>query len=354
MKNYLFFTLIIFCFISCQQKENENKSDNESNPIVFGQIDSMYSNILKESRKIWIHIPESAKSGNKDKKFPVLYLLDGPGHFYSVAGMIRQLSTSNGNTILPGMMVVAIPNTNRSRDLTPTHVEIDYFTGDSTTYDSGGGGKFLDFIEDELIPYIEKSYPAASYRTFAGHSYGGLSVINALISKPHLFNNYISIDPSLWWDNMAFKNYADSILNTNNYGGKALFLAIANTMEEGMDIQNAQTDTTLGTAHIRSILQFAHSMENKTTNELDFNWKYYNDDDHGSVPLIAEYDGLRYLFRWHNFKGLNQIINSASEMTAEELLELPKTHFEEVSKRLGFEVLPTEMLINGRYNHYKL
>ncbi len=347
MKNYLFFTLIIFCFISCQQKENENKSDNESNPIVFGQIDSMYSNILKESRKIWIHIPESAKSGNKDKKFPVLYLLDGPGHFYSVAGMIRQLSTSNGNTILPGMMVVAIPNTNRSRDLTPTHVEIDYFTGDSTTYDSGGGGKFLDFIEDELIPYIEKSYPAASYRTFAGHSYGGLSVINALISKPHLFNNYISIDPSLWWDNMAFKNYADSILNTNNYGGKALFLAIANTMEEGMDIQNAQTDTTLGTAHIRSILQFAHSMENKTTNELDFNWKYYNDDDHGSVPLIAEYDGLRYLFRWHNFKGLNQIINSASEMTAEELLELPKTHFEEVSKRLGFEVLPTEMLING-------
>jgi len=64
-----------------------------------------------------------------------------------------------------------------------------------------GGNKFLDFMEDELIPRIEKAYPASSYRTFVNHSFVGLSVINALINRQHLFNYYVAIDPSLWWDN---------------------------------------------------------------------------------------------------------------------------------------------------------
>lgn len=347
MKKYLFLLLIVFSLINCKQKTRDNDNVKKPDAIEFGQIDSLYSAILEESRKIWVHIPESFSAKDKNTKYPVLYLLDGDGHYYSVSGMIRQLSVVNGNTILPEMIVVAIPNTNRSRDLTPTHVDIDFFTGDSISYDSGGGDKFLNFIENELVPYIEKNYPASSYRTYVGHSFGGLSVINALISKPYLFNNFIAIDPSLWWENMAFKNYADSILKIDNFEDKALYVAIANTMEDGMDIQNVQNDTTENTAHIRSILSFVKSLENDKTNNLDFKWKYYNDDNHGSVPMIAEYDGLRYIYRWHNFKGINQIINSASEMTAEELIELPKAHFVEVSKHFGFEVLPVEELING-------
>ena len=151
-----------------------------------------------------MHIPESAlNSTSNTTKYPVLYLLDGPGHFYSVTEMIKQLS-ANGNTIVPEMIIVAIPNTDRSLDLTPSHVDIDVFSGDSIQYSSGGGNKFLDFMEDELIPHIEKTYPAAPYSTFVGHSFGGLSVINVLISRPHLFNNYVAIDPSLWWDDQAF------------------------------------------------------------------------------------------------------------------------------------------------------
>ncbi|MGK0453914.1 MAG: putative alpha/beta superfamily hydrolase [Paraglaciecola sp.] len=96
------------------------------------------------------------------------------------------------------MIIIAIPNTNRARDLTPTRVDIDFFTGDSIQYANGGGNKFLDFMEEELIPHIEKTHPASVYRTFVGHSFGGLSVINALINKPHLFNNCVAIDASLW------------------------------------------------------------------------------------------------------------------------------------------------------------
>lgn len=348
MKKYLFLILIVLSLINCKQETQDINNAKEPDSIEFGQIDSLYSNILEESREIWVYIPENYSAKNEKKKYPVLYLLDGDSHYYSVSGMVRQLSVVNGNTILPEMIVVAIPNSdrNRSRDLTPTHVDIDFFSDDSITYESGGGDKFLNFLENELVPYIEKNFPVNSYRTYVGHSFGGLSVINALVKKPYLFNNYIAIDPSLWWDNMAFKNYADSILKTDNFEGKALYVAIANTMEKRMEIQNVQKDTTKNTAHIRSILQFVKSLENNSTNNLDFKWKYYSGDNHGSVPLISVYDGLRFLFQWHNFKGLKQIVNSASEMTAEELLKLPKSHFEEVSERFGYEVLPAEELIN--------
>ncbi|MFT6064968.1 MAG: putative alpha/beta superfamily hydrolase [Polaribacter sp.] len=54
------------------------------------------------------------------------------------------------------MIIITIPNTNRAGDLTPTRVDIDFFTGDSIQYANGGGNKFLDFMEEELIPHIEK------------------------------------------------------------------------------------------------------------------------------------------------------------------------------------------------------
>src|SRR5690606_1362862 len=99
----------------------------KKNEIVIGQIDTIYSNILKENREIWVHIPKSY--AKNQLKYPVLYLLDGDAHFYSVTGMIKQLSTINGNTISPEMVVVGIPNTDRTRDLTPTHVDESF--GDS-------------------------------------------------------------------------------------------------------------------------------------------------------------------------------------------------------------------------------
>ncbi len=345
MKNYLLYIAIALILINCRQKEGVANLEKPTNQIVIGQIDSVYSNILDESRKIWVHIPESAiNSLSNTTKYPVLYLLDGPGHFYSVTGMIKKLS---GSTIVPEMIIVAIPNTDRSRDLTPTHVDFDFFSGDSIQYSSGGGNKFLDFMEEELIPHIEKTYPVSTYRTFVGHSFGGLSVINALISRQHLFNNYVAIDPSLWWDDQAFLKVADSILSVNKFDGKALYVGVANTMDEGMIINEVRNDTTKSTAHIRSILQFVNSMDIQNDNGLLFEWKYYNDDDHGSVPLITEYDALRFLFPWYAIHGLNRFYDSNSNTSAEELIDLLSSHYKNVSGHFGYPVLPPNELINS-------
>lgn len=150
MKKLLLFAFIILSLTSCEQKEKPLDLRSQKNQIVIGLLDSIYSEILDESRELWIHIPESAKDGSSYKtKYPVLYLLDGPSNFNSLTGIIQHLS---GNMIVPEMIVVGIANTNRSLDMTPTKVEIDVMSGDSIRYPSGGGNKFLDFIEKELIP----------------------------------------------------------------------------------------------------------------------------------------------------------------------------------------------------------
>ncbi len=80
MKNYLLYIAIALILINCRQKEGVANLEKPTNQIVIGQIDSVYSNILDESRKIWVHIPESAiNSLSNTTKYPVLYLLDGPG-----------------------------------------------------------------------------------------------------------------------------------------------------------------------------------------------------------------------------------------------------------------------------------
>src|SRR5262250_825166 len=93
-----------------------NSQSQSDNKIVIGKVDSVYSKILGEQRKIWIYTPDMT-SGNANQHWPVLYLLDGDGHFASVVGMVQQMSQVNGNNVYPEMIVVAIPNTDRTRDL---------------------------------------------------------------------------------------------------------------------------------------------------------------------------------------------------------------------------------------------
>src|SRR5579863_361453 len=91
------------------------KHPNTSNNITIGKIDSLYSKTLSEERKIWVYVPEAAS--DTSKRFPVLYLLDGDSHFASVVGIIKHLANSSSG---PDMIIVGIPNTDRTRDLTPT------------------------------------------------------------------------------------------------------------------------------------------------------------------------------------------------------------------------------------------
>ncbi|MFC3879571.1 alpha/beta hydrolase-fold protein [Algoriphagus namhaensis] len=337
-KTFILFVVVLTAF-GCDQANETGPILSNDNQITIGHIDSLQSDILGETRKIWVHLPNKYQEG---KKYPVIYLLDGGGNFNTVTGLMKQLSINS--MVLPEMIVIAILNTNRSRDLIPTKVDIDYRTGNKLEYDSGGGTAFLDFIEDELIPYVDSTYPTSSYRTYVGHSFGGLSVIHALTTRSHLFNNYLAIDPSFWWDNMAYLETVDSLLSVKDYSNKGLFVGIANTMIGGQDYATVEEDTLGTSAHIRSVLKFSKSLEKKD-NGLNFEWKYYPEENHFSVPLITEYDGLRFLFDWYDFKLRYEILYTELFST-DESLEMVKSHYENVSQKMGYENKPDESLIN--------
>src|SRR5258708_7146418 len=230
MKQALFIFVVLLSLAACRKEEKKLPSTT----ISLGTIDSLFSKTLNEQRKVWVYVPEGAAK-SPGTKYPVVYLLDGDAHFYSVVGLIHQLSTINGNTLCPEMIVVGIPNTDRIRDLTPTHVKKVF--GDTTfSKTSGGGENFTKFIADELIPYIDSHYPTTPYRTMIGHSLGGLMAINTIVHHPHLFANYLAIDPSLQWDARRLSKEAQTIFNEKKSDNKFLYVAVANNMPEGMQL----------------------------------------------------------------------------------------------------------------------
>lgn len=293
MKTFQLLSLFLFSIFTATAQTIEN------NNLIIGKVDSIHSKILGSNRKIWIYLPASARTKPyKKQHYPILYLLDAESHFTSVTGMIQQFSEVNGNKVLPEIIIVGIPNVNRSLDLTPTNALVG---PDGKTYpsfkNSGGGEKFTAFIEKELIPHIDSLYAPSSHRTIVGHSFGGLTVINLLVHHPHLFNHYVAIDPSMWWDSRKLLNETKIALRDKKFEGTSLFVGVANTMPAGMDIKNAVADTSGETGHIRAILALNAAIKNNPANGLQYDYKYYNNDDHSSVPLIAEYDAFHFLYK---------------------------------------------------------
>ena len=315
------------------------KAQTKNNNIIIGKKDSVYSHILNEKREIWIYLPSSYNPENSSKRFPVMYLLDGDAHFHSVTGLIQQLAGGiNGNSIFPDMIVVGIPNTDRTRDLThvasrvtPDGREADFLKS------SGGGENFISFMRKELIPSIEKKYYTAPHRMLVGHSFGGIVAINVLLNHTDLFNSYISIDPSMWWAEGDLIQQARKKLASKDFKNKSLYLAVANTMPPGIEIKEVENDTSLNTEHIRSIMELTHILEANKNNGLEYAWKFYSEDDHGSVPLISEYDGLRFIFNDYRLSA------NAATMGLDTIIK----HYKKVSLKMGYTILPPEELVNG-------
>ncbi len=332
MKKILIISNVLFLFV-CSIYAQTPTIGVQTNEIRIGIVDSIYSDILKETRPIWISIPESAE--NSQKRFPVIYVLDGNAHFYSTVGMVHQLSVANGNTIIPEMIVVAIPNTNRTRDLTPS--EVSYLPG------SGGAENFSGFIEKELIPYMDSNYRTTPYRTLIGHSWGGLFTLNALIHHTTVFDNYVAIDPSIRWDNFSFFKEASQVLRNKKFDKKSLYLAVANRLPKGLNLNTVLKDTLKSSEHMRTILQFNEIC--KQASELNFDWGFYVNDNHNGVPFIAAYDAVRSLFDWYNFNE-EFLFEEGLNMSVQELMDVITKHFENISDHFNYTFLPPETSIN--------
>jgi len=258
--------------------------------------DCLYSEILREKRDIWIYLPKTEDDPElKQHQYPVVYLFDAEEQ-YAGFRELMQKENPDGSKMFKDTIVVGIRNTNRSRDLTPTHSIRDSKGKRTREFrPSGGGDNFIAFIKDELFLYIEEKYPVSSERILMGHSLGGLTTINILLHHPEMFTGYIASDPSMWWDDKMMLNEAREILSQEKFDNKWLYFSIANTAPAFKDIEHIQTDTSNKTNHVRSIFELGDILQQNPGNGLHFSYKFYDQDDHNSVAMKTAYDGMKLL-----------------------------------------------------------
>jgi tetratricopeptide (TPR) repeat protein len=193
------------------------------------------------------------------------------------------------------------------------------------------------------MPHIDSAYQTAPYKILVGHSFGGLTVMNVLANHTKLFNAYIAIDPSMWYDHQHFLAAIEQKLKEQKYSDTRLYVGIANTMPDGMTLNKLKKDTTSDTRHIRSIFAMDKFIKEQAQNGLKYASKYYNNDNHGSVPLASEYDGLRFVFNYYRFNlAAKDYYDSTDAIVAKF-----KQHYDMVSEEIGYKNLPNELFINA-------
>lgn len=321
MKNLLTVTLLVLCIAFANAQSNDS--------ILIGNRVTIFSKVLNENRRIWIYNPSLTSNDNtSNKKYPVIYLLDGDAHFLSTVGIVQQLSQANGNGVLPEMIIVGIENTNRLRDLTPNP-------------ELGKEHPFISFLSNELIPFIDKNYNTAPYKVLIGHSLGGLTAIDLLTNKPELFNAYIAIDPSMWYKDETFLNHTIVQFPKMQLAGRRLFIGTANTMPKGITLATLKTNHSTETQHIRSILKLDHFLKTNQ-NGLLYAQKYYENENHNTVPLISEYDGLRFVFDYYFLNATEKDFTDTTNAIALKLF----SHYNNVSKHMGYKTAAPESFVN--------
>jgi len=212
---------LLFISYSCKQKLASPKD-----PIPKHQSLKLYSDILKEERVINIWTPPTYDSGKQS--LPVLYMPDGgiKEDFPHIANTLAQLIESKE---IPPFILVGIENTERGRDLTgesniKEHEEYGIPMED-------GAKDFRAFIQKELIPKIESTYRCTEKRGIIGESLAGLFIMETFFLQPQLFDYYIAMDPSFWWNGNSLVNKASAHLQNLPARNTRLWFAGSNTVD---------------------------------------------------------------------------------------------------------------------------
>jgi len=273
--------------------------------------DSLPSKILAEQRDLLIHLPNNYQQ-NTELNYPVLYLLDGQRNLNHTAGTLDLL---NQDGKAQEMIIVAINNTHRTRDLTPTYNESYNEWGIS-----GGADNFLDFIEQELIPYVNKNYRTNSFKILSGHSLGGLLTIYALQSRPQLFQAHFAFSPSLWWhDQVIFKD-AEKFLAKATQLNSYLYLNLGN---ESGDMLTA-------------FERYTKLLQTHKLNGFSYNSDIDKHETHGTSALI----GLPQAYRH-----LNASLQCPKEILAQGLPAIEQ-FYKIQSKKYGYQIKPSYGAVN--------
>jgi predicted alpha/beta superfamily hydrolase len=293
-------TLLFTCFAHARADQKQ---------IVIGQTNTLHSAILNEDRTYRVSLPASY-AWAEDRKYPVLYVLDGQDQFVHTATSASFLAEYGE---IPEMIVVGIDSTVRVRDFTQTDWPQGYIGG-------GGAPNFKRFLSQEFIPTIEKAYRTNEFRAISGHSAAGQFVLYCLTSEPSLFQAYMALSSSLYWDNNLPQRSLESSFQATQSLKAFLYVARSNDFAQAL----AEDERLVQTL--------------KTTAPAGFRWYSadFPNENHASMALLAQIDALRRLYDGYRLDP--DMMDQGTEYAEQ--------HFAMVSKIVGYPIAVPEDVIN--------
>ncbi len=238
----------------------------ETTDFSIGDRLSFYSKTLDQQRVLNVYLP-LGYSPDSAYSYPVIYILDGSAHedFIHIAGL-TQFCAYDWIKMLPKCILVGIENVNRYHDFTyPTDLpEYQEFNPVA-----GGSPDFIEFLKNEVKPLVESKYLCNGSSTIIGQSLGGLLATEILYKQPELFNNYIIVSPSLWWDEQSLFEIAINPFEDE----KQILIAVGN---EGRVMK-----------HVARKLN--RELKRSLNKNCKVKFKYLPNHDHGDVLHQAAY-----------------------------------------------------------------
>ncbi|MCR4030594.1 MULTISPECIES: alpha/beta hydrolase [Flavobacterium] len=281
-----FFTLAFVLLSSSLvfSQKSKTKTTETSKPFVLGVIDEIQSKELNEKRTLNIYLPEGYNPAEATK-YPVIYLLDGSADedFIHISGLVQFNSFEWINQV-PKSIVVGIATVDRKRDFTfPTTIE-----NDKTRFPTTGhSDQFIAFIEKELQPFIAKKYKTTESKMFIGQSLGGLLGTEILLKKPSLFNKYVIVSPSLWWNNGSLLDLDAEVLKQNFKPQTEIYIAVG---KEGL------TPTEIPRVMEVDANLLADKLKESKSKNVKIYFDYFPEENHGSILHTAVSNSFKFFY----------------------------------------------------------
>ena len=283
MRVFATLALIISTVISFAQVSKSAKPES-GKPFVLGTIREIQSDVLKEKRILNIYLPEGYNVRDT-VRYPVVYLLDGSADedFIHIVGLYQFNSFPWINRV-PKSIIIGIANVDRRRDFTyPTSIVSDQKKYPTT----GKSEKFIQFLANDLQPFIDHQYKTNTNRTIIGESLGGLLASEILLKRPELFNRYIIVSPSLWWDDGSLIK-TKSIPFQNGFNRKTdVYIGVGKEGQAPGDIPHfMEEDAKLLVEKLRGTGNL----------ELKIYFDYLPAENHATVGHQAVFNAMRLLY----------------------------------------------------------
>ncbi len=243
-------------------------------PVVIGASYALPSPTYGGVREINVWLPPGYAEG--DARYPVLYVLDGgqAQDFHHISGL-AQLGTVNGTT--RDVIVVGVASVDRRNELALPTEDPELI---ATYPTQGQSERFREFLRLEVQPFVEGRFRTDGDTALMGESLAGLFVVETFLKTPEMFDAYVAVSPSLWWDGGRLARQAGAHLRDHSNAPRRLILTIA---DEGGEMQAAMDDL------VANLRDFA--MPGVT-------WTYEPrpDESHGTIYHGAAMDAFRSLY----------------------------------------------------------